>query len=122
MKLTTQQEIGFAEIELRVVLQRAIELIDDLNFLSSGIKNKTLKSQLKAIYEPLEKETKKYNDLFEATQDGTTAFYNITKANYLLVMRNNLIDKNLIVNTLLAHEKDSNLLDYTINKILKKKN
>lgn len=119
MNLTKEQQLGFNQIELRVILQRAIELIDELNYSSKEIKNLKLKSNLKSIYPILEKETKKYNDLFEATSEGTTAFYDITVANSLLIIRNNLVDKNLINKAVLANEIDSKSLEGILNKILK---
>lgn len=119
MNLSKEQELGFNQIELRVVLQRAIELIDDLNYSSKQIKNLKLKSNLKSIYGILEKETKKYNDLFEATPEGTTAFYDIVVANNLLVMRNHLLDKNLINKCIVANEMNPKALDGILVKILK---
>jgi hypothetical protein len=119
MNLSKEQELGFNQIELRVVLQRAIELIDDLNYSSKQIKNLKLKSNLKSIYGILEKETKKYNDLFEATPEGTTAFYDIVVANNLLVMRNHLLDKNLINKCIVANEINPKALDGILVKILK---
>jgi hypothetical protein len=119
MKLTKEQQLGFNQIELRLLLQRAIELIDELNYLSKENKNLKLKSNLKSIYPILEKETKKYNDLFEATSQGTTAFYDITVANSLIVMRNNLVDKNLINKAILANEINPKALEGILDKILK---
>jgi hypothetical protein len=119
MNLTKEQELGFIQIELRVTLQRAIELIDDLNLKSNEIKNKKLQSNLKSVYGVLDKETKKYNDLFEATAKGTTAFYEIVVANNLLVMRNNIIEKNLINKAVLANEINPKALEGILNKILK---
>lgn len=121
MNLTKEQQLGFNQIELRVILQRAIELIDDLNYSSKEIKNLKLKSNLKSIYGILDKETKKYNDLFEATAEGTTAFYDVVVANTLLVMRNNLIDKNLINKAVLANEINPKALEGILDKILKEK-
>lgn len=119
MKLDKRQEFAFNQIELRVILQRAIELIDELNYSSKEIKNLKLKSNLKSIYPILDKETKKYNELFEATQEGTTAFYDITIANAMLVMKNNLLDKNLINKCIVANEINPKALDGILVKILK---
>lgn len=120
MNLTKEQKLGFNQIELRIVLQRAIELIDEIDANPTPIKNQKLKSQLKSVYGPLDKETKKYNDIFDASQDGTNAFYDITMANYLIVMRNCLVDKNVVSKALICHEIDMPLMDYTMNKIIKK--
>lgn len=119
MSLSKEQELGFIQIELRVTLQRAIELIDDLNLKSNEIKNKKLQSNLKSVYAVLDKETKKYNDLFAVTEKGTKAFYDIVVANNLLVMRNNLIEKNLINKAVLANEINPKALEGILNKILK---
>jgi septation ring formation regulator EzrA len=119
MKLTKEQQIGFDQIELRVILQRAIELMDDLEINNPEPKNKKLKSQLKALYGPLDKETRKYNDIFEASEEGTTAFYQTTQANALLVMRNNLLDKSFICQAMMAREINPKAIEGIIDKILK---
>lgn len=120
MKLTKEQEIGFSQIELRVILQRAIEIIDDLKVHAPEQNNKKLQAQLKAIYGPLDKETRKYNDIFEASEEGTTAFYEVTQANALLVMRNHLLDKSFICQAVMAHEINPTAIEGIINKLLKK--
>ena len=120
MRLTKEQEIGFNQIELRVTLQRAIELIDYLNLNSKEIKNKKLQSNLKSLYTILDKDTKKYNELFEATEKGTTAFYNIVADNNLLVMKHNLINKNLINKVIMANEINPNAMEKALYNILSK--
>lgn len=120
MSLTKEQEIGFNQIELRVTLQRAIELIDHLNLNSKEIKNKKLQSNLKSVYTILDKETKKYNDLFEVTQEGTTVFYNIVVDNNLLVMKHNLMNKNLINKAVLANEINPNAMEKALYNIISK--
>ena len=68
MEITPQQEVNFKKIELRILIQRAAEVIDDLNDIErkQGIKekNKSLKAQLKALYPTLDKETKKYDEIY----------------------------------------------------------
>lgn len=127
MNLTKEQELGYLQIELRVIVQRAIEIIDELKYLQEYLKthsddiktNKKLQAQLRAVYGPLDKETRKYNDIFEASEEGTTAFYNITQANALLVMRNHLLDKSFLCQALMAHEQNPKAIEGIIDKILK---
>jgi hypothetical protein len=127
MNLTKEQELGYLQIELRVIIQRAVEIIDEVKYLSEYLKihsedlktNKKLQAQLRAVYGPLDKETRKYNDIFEASEEGTTAFYNITQANALLVMRNHLLDKSFLCQALMAHEQNPKAIEGIIDKILK---
>jgi hypothetical protein len=121
--LTPQQQINFKKIELRILIQQAIESIDWINDVEkkNGIKEKnlSLKSQLKAIYPTLDKECKKYNDMYSATEEGTTVFYEIISRNVQLVMHHNLIDKNFILCAFEAKQKNDKALMGVINKILK---
>lgn len=127
MKLEKHQELGYLEIELRIIFQRAIEIIDEIKYLQDYLKvnssdhktNKKLQAQMKAVYGPLDKQTRKYNDIFEASEEGTTAFYNTTQANALLVMRNHLLDKSFICQALMAHEQNPRAIEGIIDKILK---
>jgi hypothetical protein len=121
--LTPQQQINFKKIELRILIQQAIESIDWINDVEkkNNIKEKnlSLKSQLKAIYPVLDKESKKYNEIFNATEEGTTVFYEIVSRNVELVMMHNLIDKNFILCCFEAKQKNDKALMGIINKILK---
>ena len=123
MELTPQQEVNFKKIELRILIQRAAEVIDDLNDIErkNGLKekNKSLHSQLKAIYPTLDKETKKYDEIYKASEEGTTVFYEIVKRNIQLVMHRNLLDKNFILCCFEAKEKNEKALMGVIQKILK---
>lgn len=119
MNLTDEQIRNLNLIELRIVNQRYVELLDDLNRLNLPTKNKKLRSNLNSIYQLLDKETKKYNELFEASEDGTNAFYDICCLNSKLILSNNLLDKNFINKCLEAYHKNPNALDGILNKILK---
>jgi len=123
MEITPQQEVNFKKIELRILIQRAAEVIDDLNDIErkQGIKekNKSLKAQLKALYPTLDKETKKYDEIYKASEEGTTVFYEIVKRNIQLVMHRNLLDKNFILCCFEAKEKNEKALMGVIQKILK---
>ena len=119
MELTPLQKTNFKKIELRITFQRAIELLDDINKLDCKEKNLKLNSQLKAIYPSLDKETKKYDEIFNATQEGTTVFYEIIDRNTQLVMNHNLIDKNFILMCFEAKQKDEKALLGIIKKIIK---
>lgn len=123
MELTPQQELNFKKIELRILIQRATEVIDEINDTErkNGLKekNKSLQSQLKAIYPTLDKETKKYDEIYKASEEGTTVFYEIVKRNVQLIMNRNLIDKNFILCCLEAKQKNEKALMGVIQKILK---
>jgi hypothetical protein len=123
MEITPQQEANFKKIELRILIQRATEVIDDLNDIErkQGIKekNKSLKSQLKALYPTLDKETKKYDEIYKASEEGTSTFYEIVKRNTQLVMHRNLLDKNFILCCFEAKEKNEKALMGVIQKIIK---
>lgn len=123
MELTPQQELNFKKIELRILIQRATEVIDEINDTErkNGLKekNKSLQSQLKAIYPTLDKETKKYDEIYKASEEATTVFYEIVKRNVQLIMNRNLIDKNFILCCLEAKQKNEKALMGVIQKILK---
>jgi hypothetical protein len=123
MELTPQQELNFKKIELRILIQRATEVIDEINDTErkNGLKekNKSLQSQLKAIYPTLDKETKKYDEIYKASEDGVTVFYEIVKRNVQLIMNRNLIDKNFILCCFEAKQKNEKALMGVIQKILK---
>lgn len=123
MEITPQQEANFKKIELRILIQRTVEVIDEINYVErkNGLKekNKSLQSQLKAIYPTLDKETLKYNEIYKASEEGTSTFYEIVKRNVQLVMHRNLIDKNFILCCFEAKEKNEKALMGVIQKILK---
>lgn len=123
MELTPQQELNFKKIELRILIQRATEVIDEINDTErkNGLKekNKSLQSQLKAIYPTLDKETKKYDEIYKASEEGVTVFYEIVKRNVQLIMNRNLIDKNFILCCFEAKQKNEKALMGVIQKILK---
>ena len=119
--LSKQQERNFNQIELRIVNQRYIEILDDLLTYNIPTNNKKLRAGLKATYEMLEKETKSYDELFEATPEGTSAFYDICEANSKLIMSFNLLDKNLINKCLVANQINPKALEGILDKILKEK-
>lgn len=123
MELTPQQELNFKKIELRILIQRTTKVIDEINDTErkNGLKekNKSLQSQLKAIYPTLDKETKKYDEIYKASEEGVTVFYEIVKRNVQLIMNRNLIDKNFILCCLEAKQKNEKALMGVIQKILK---
>lgn len=123
MELTPQQELNFKKIELRILIQRATEVIDEINDTErkNGLKekNKSLQSQLKAIYPTLDKETKKYDEIYKVSEEGVTVFYEIVKRNVQLIMNRNLIDKNFILCCFEAKQKNEKALMGVIQKILK---
>lgn len=120
-ELTPEQIRNFNLIELRIVNQRYVELLDDLEKHSVPTNNRKLRNGLSAIYAMLDKETKKYNELYEATPDGTLAFYEVCKTNAELIMSNVLLDKNFIHKAISAHRFNPKAVDGIIDKILKEK-
>jgi hypothetical protein len=120
-ELTPEQIRNFNLIELRIVNQRYVELLDDLLKYNVPTNNKKLRNQLKATYVMLDKETKGYNELYEATPTGTSAFYEVTKTNAELIMSNVLLDKNIIHKTISAHRFKPKAVEGILDKILKEK-
>lgn len=120
-ELTPEQVRNFNLIELRIVNQRYIEILDDLLKYNLPTNNKKLRAGLKAIYHMLDKETKKYNELYEATPEGTSVFYEICKTNAELIMSGVILDKNFIHKAISAHRFNPKAVDGIIDKILKEK-
>lgn len=120
-ELTPEQVRNFNLIELRVLNERYLEVLDDLICYNVPTNNKKLRAGLKATYDMLKKETIKYNELFEATPEGTTAFYNICKTNAELIMSGVILDKNFIHKAIAAHRLNQKAVDGIIDKILKEK-
>ena len=121
LKLTKEQYQAYNVIELSILFQRSIEILDELNSINHPIKNKSLASQLKAIYPSLDKQTKLYNEMYNVETEGVNHFYDITKRNAEYIMGFNLLDKALICSFLVAHEIDSKAVEGIINKTIKKK-
>lgn len=119
MQLTAEQETGYNLIELRVIIQRGIEILDDLDLKKNPMANKPLKTMLKGIYAPLDKQTKLYNEIFEASPEGAMHFYNVVKNNADFIMQNHLLDKALICSFLMAHQKNPKAVEGIMEKILK---
>lgn len=120
-ELTTEQVRNFNLIELRIINQRYIELLDDLLKYNLPTNNKKLRAGLKAIYDMLDKETKKYNELYEATPEGTSVFYEICKTNAELIMSGVILDKNFIHKAIAARRFNQKSVEGIIDKILKDK-
>lgn len=120
-ELTPEQIRNFNLIELRIINQRYVELLDELLVYNVPTNNKKLRSGLSAIYSMLDKESKKFDEIYNATPEGTSAFYDIVKANCMAILSLNLIDKNLIAQCLLANEINPKALEGILTKILKQK-
>lgn len=120
-ELTPEQVRNFNLIELRIVNQRYVEILDDLLTYNLPTNNKKLNNQLKATYSMLEKETKKYNELYKATPEGTSAFFETCELNAKLIMSNVILDKNLINKCLTANKLNPKALEGILDKILKEK-
>ncbi len=120
MKITDEQTRNYNLMELHILFQRSIEILDDLKNCDFPLKNNKLNQQLKGVYGPLDKETKKYNDLYAASPEVTTHFYDVIQANCDVIMRNNLLDKSMVIGFLAAHEKDPKAIEGIINKIINK--
>mgnify|MGYP001618654758 CR=1 FL=1 len=116
---TKEQEQAYKIIELSVHLQRSIEILDDLNLLDHPLKNKKLASNLKAVYPSIDKQTKLYNEFYNANPLITQHFYEVVRENSRFIMSNNIIDQSKISNYLMAHEINSSSLEGIVTKILK---
>ena len=118
-KLSPEQIRNFNLIELRIINQRYVELLDELLPFKVPMNNRKLKNGLSAIYAMLDKESKKYDEMYEATPEGTSTFYDIVQANAMAILSLNLIDKNFITQCLLAKEINPKALNGILTKILK---
>lgn len=120
-KLTKEQLINYNEIELRVILQQAIEILDFFKANDVKFKNQSLNTQLKALYPALDKDTKKYDEMFNATEWGTTVFYDVVKASSSLVMTLPMPKKMIINQFVAAYNTNEKAVQGIINKVLKDK-
>ncbi len=120
-QLTDQQYINYSEIELRIILQQAIEILDEFKRRNHKFKNQSLQSQLTALYPALDKDTKKYDEMFNATQEGTTVFYDVVKASSSLIMTLPMPKKMIMNQFVAAYNTDEKAVQGVINKVLKTK-
>jgi len=118
-KLTQQEYLNYNEIELRIHLQRSIEILDEFARLDHSFKNKPLNQMLKALYPALDKQTKKYNEIFQATETGTSVFYDIVQNNIAITMSATLPGKNTFNQFIMAYEADQKSVDGIITKVLR---
>lgn len=121
MQLDDRQILGYNIIELWIINQRYTELLDDLNVRSNTLKNKKLNQALKGIYPMLDKETKNFTEIYEASPDGTNQFYDNIVANANFIRKHHLLDQSLICSFLIAHQKDPKAVEGIINKIIRNK-
>lgn len=121
MTLDTELQQKYSIIELGIHIQRAVEILDDLNITNHPLKNKKLNQQLKGVYGVLDKETKLYNELHAISSDDTYHFYDVIKENSRIIMKNHLVDKSLVCSFLVAHEHNPKAVEGIINKTLKSK-
>jgi len=111
---------AYKVIEFSIHVQRSIEILDEINDLNHPMKNKKLASQLKGIYPSLDKQTKLYNELFDASQEGAAYFYDTTKQNTQFIMSKDILDQALFCQFKMAHSKDTKSVEGIIHKVLKK--
>lgn len=119
MNLPAELQQKYSVIELGIHIQRAVEILDDLNITNHPLKNKKINQQLKGVYGVLDKETKLYNDLHEVSADDLYHFYDVVKENSKIIMKNHLVDKSLVCSFLVAHEANPKAAEGVINKILR---
>lgn len=114
-----KEKIDF--IELKLHLQRSIEILDDLDIKNHPLKNKKLNQALKGIYAMLDKEVKTYNDLYAVAPEDTMYYYNVVCENAKTVLSKDLVDKALIESFLYCYKLDEKSVAGILNKIIKKK-
>ena len=119
MNLPAELQQKYSIIELGIHIQRAVEILDDLNITDHPLKNKKLNQQLKGVYGVLDKETKLYNELHTVSADDTYHFYDVIKENSKIIMKNHLVDKSLVCSFLVAHDANPKAAEGIINKILR---
>ena len=69
----------------------------------------------------LDKETKNFSEIYEASPDGSKQFYDNIVENANFIRKHHLLDQSLICSFLIAHQKDPKAVEGIINKILKNK-
>src|SRR6478736_2338199 len=119
MQISKEHQTGYNLSEFRILSQRIIEILDDLDLEKNPLRNKTLNPLLKGLIGPLDKQTKQYNDFHAVCEEGTTHFYNVVKENARFTMSPHLLDKVAITRHLLAYEINPKAIDGIIDKILK---
>lgn len=117
----TEEETMFNLIEFRLLNQRMVEILDDLNLKSHPLRNQKLNQQLKGVYSVLDKQTKLYDDLFEKHSDDTMYYYDVICENSKTLMSKNLLDKALINTFLFCNDKNPKAMAGILNKIIKEK-
>jgi len=118
--LTDSQKTGYNLIELRILFQRAIEVMDDLKIIEYPLRNKQLHALLKGLIGPLDKETRKYNAMFDVCEEGTSVFYHTVKDSCSWIMEKHLFDKALFAQYQRAHDLDHKAVEGIINKVIKR--
>ena len=116
-----ESETMYNIIEFRILNQRMVEILDDLNVKKHPLKNQKLNQQLKGIYGVLDKQTKLYNELFEVSKEDTLYFYDVICENAKSVMSQSLLNKALINTFLFCYEKNQKAVAGIFNKIIKEK-
>lgn len=74
----TEEATMFNLIEFRLLNQRMVEILDDLNLKSHPLRNQKLNQQLKGVYAVLDKQTKNttnYSRLVATTRCITTSLF-----------------------------------------------
>lgn len=119
IELNDEQKQALNIVEARILSQRLIEILDDLNLKNHPTKNQKLNQNLKGLYPILDKQTKQYDELFKTSQEGTLTYYETVCINSQLILSYNLIDKNLLNKCFLANAKNEKAFHGILNKILK---
>jgi len=101
-----------------VLCQLLLETLDELKE-SSEYKGE-FKVKLNAIYQMLDKGTKKYDDLYNATEEGTTAFYNVINNNVRNILSYTIPEVNILNIMIEAYNKDEKAINGIIKKVLSK--
>lgn len=106
-------------IELKLHIQRSVELLDDLDIKNHPLKNKKLNQALKGIYAMLDKEVKTYDDLYKVSPNDTMYYYNVVCENAKTVLSKDLVDKALVESFLYCYKLDEKSVAGILNKVLK---
>ena len=115
MNLPDLEKAIYNATYLRVLMQRSIEVMDDLR--NSNQFDGKLRTKMNDLFQVLDKRTKTYDELFKATPDGMSAYYQAVCTNVEACLRTDLPDQVIIAQMLTAFYKDEKSVLGIIKKV-----
>lgn len=116
MNLNPEQEKVFQMIYLRVLFQISIEIMDNLK--GTRAYDGKMRVKMNDCYQMLDKYTKNYDELYQASAEGTTAYYLSVVSNVKRLVTLNLPEQTILDSLLSAWEKDEKSMNGIMKKVL----